>query len=246
MPGSYDFYAVGALFACSPGPVNLALGSGENDELAWATTTLKIDGLSTGTVWIADKIASGLGSLSTCPTTATVGAIAINVDGARTAPVAIPAGSWYVWQTNGAWNGTCVSYPNLISSFGAPYNTAVLKTWAATPPPTQYSAITMTGITSQRWLVLSTAVTNGTCTTTNVPTTGTKYTSASRTSTNGQSLTIPGGVPRPTTGNTTYFAYLWNNNGSNGAVGCTAVGTYVVGPSTTTLTKPATTGTVGP
>ena len=52
--------------------------------------------------------------------------------------------------------------------------------------------------------------------------------------------------PRPTTGTRTYYAYLWNNNGSNGSIGCTAVGTYVVGPSTSALTKASGTGSVGP
>ena len=243
MPAAYDFYAVGSMFACSPGPVDVALGSGDNEDIVWATTTIRIQGLAAGTVWIAEKQKSGLASLTTCPTT--VGAIAINIDGARTAPVAIPAGSWYVWQTNGAWNGTCTSYPDLISAFSAPYGTATSKTWGVTPPPTLYAAITMTNITSQRYLVLSTATTNGTCTATNVPTTGTKYTSTTRTSSNGQSLTV-NGVPRPTTGTRTYYAYLWNNNGSNGSIGCTAAGTYIVGPGTATLTKPSGTASVGP
>lgn len=244
MPGNYDFYAVGSTFACSPGPSGVALGSGENDDVVWATTTIRIQGLGAGTVWIVDRQKSGIASLTTCPTG--VGAIAMNIDGARTAPVAIPAGSWYVWQTNGAWNGTCTSYPDLISSFSAPYGTAVSKTWAVTPPPTLYTAITMTNITSQRFLVLSTATLSGACTASNVPTSGTKYTSASRTTSNGQTLTIPGGVPRPTSGTRTYYAYLWNNNGSNGSIGCTANGTYVVGPSTVTLTRASGTGTVGP
>ncbi|WP_162251760.1 type II secretion system protein [Cellulomonas sp. Root137] len=243
MPAAYDFYAVGSMFACSPGPVNVALGSGDNEDIVWATTTIRIQGLAAGTVWIAEKQKSGLTSLTTCPTT--VGAIAINIDGARTAPVAIPAGSWYVWQTNGAWNGTCTSYPDLISAFSAPYGTATSKTWGVTPPPTLYAAITMTNITSQRYLVLSTATTNGSCTATNVPTTGTKYTSTTRTSSNGQNLTV-NNVPRPTTGTRTYYAYLWNNNGSNGSIGCTAVGTYIVGPGTATLTKPSGTTSVGP
>ena len=90
MPAAYDFYAVGSMFACSPGPVNVALGSGDNEDIVWATTTIRIQGLAAGTVWIAEKQKSGLTSLTTCPTT--VGAIAINIDGARTAPVGDPGG----------------------------------------------------------------------------------------------------------------------------------------------------------
>lgn len=243
MPASYDFYAVGTTFACSPGPVNLSLGSGENDDITWATTTLRIQGLSTGTVWIAEKQKSGLTSLSTCPTT--VGAIAMNVDGARSGTVAIPAGSWYVWQTNGAWNGTCVSYPDLISAFVAPYGTAVSKTWAATPPPTQYAALTMTGITTRdRYLLISPVMVTS-CTQTVASPSGTKYQSSGKSTSSLTQLTVSG-VPRPTSGTTTYYAYLWNKESSGSTPRCTAAGTYVVGPASSALTKNSGTGSTGP
>ncbi|WP_162243335.1 type II secretion system protein [Cellulomonas sp. Leaf334] len=239
MPAAYDLYAVGTTFACSPGPVNVSLGSGENEDITWATTTLRIQGLSTGTVWIAEKQKSGLASLTTCPTT--VGAIAINVDGARSAPVVIPAGSWYVWQTNGPWNGTCVSYPDLISAFGAPYGTAVLKNWASTPPPTLYAALTMTNIsTTNRYLLISPVVVTG-CTQTVASPSGTKYQSTGKSSSGTQSLTVSG-VPRPTSGTTTYYAYLWNKENSGSGNRCTTAGTYVVGPGTSVLSKNTSSG----
>ncbi|WP_315095265.1 type II secretion system protein [uncultured Cellulomonas sp.] len=246
MPAAYDFYAVGSTFACSPGPVNVALGGGENEDIVWATTTIRIQGLASGTVWIAEKQKSGLATLTTCPTTAPVGAIAVNIDGARTAPVAIPAGSWWVWQTSGPWNGTCVSYPDLISAFSAPYGTATSKTWGATPPPTLYSAITMTSVgTTNRWLLLSTA-TVSTCTSSTATTAGTRYQSGSKSSSTVQTLTIPGGVPRPVTGTTTYYAYLWNKETTGTGNRCTDAGTYVVGPATTTLSKSLGSSSVGP
>jgi hypothetical protein len=53
-------------------------------------------------------------------------------------------------------------------------------------------------------------------------------------------------MPRPTSGTITYYAYLWNKSGSNGSIGCTAAGTYVVGPATVSLSRVSGTGTVGP
>ncbi|MEZ0449645.1 type IV pilus modification PilV family protein [Cellulomonas sp. ICMP 17802] len=241
MPGLYDFYASGTQFACSPGPTGQSLASGDNNDVAWAATRLRLVSVPAGgTVWAVNKQASGITSATTCP--APSAALAMNVDGARSALIDLPAGSWWVWQTDGAYNGTCTSYPDLINSFATTYGTDTQKTWGATP---LYSTLTMSNITASRYLVISTAVTSGTCTATTVPTTGTKYTSTTGTTANGQSLSVSS-VPRPTSGQLTYYAYLWNKTGSNGSIGCTAVGTYVVGPATASLTRASGTGSVGP
>lgn len=226
MPGAYDLYAIGSNFACSPGPKAVAYGSGDNDDTTWGSTMLQLQSVpGGGSVWMVEKKASGLGATpSTCPAIASPPAI--NVDAARTAPMAIPAGDYYVWQTNGASNGTCVLFPTAINSFTVPYGVTTLKAF-----PTTYATLAVSGLSSSRYVVWSTSST--TCTTTTATPTPTLGVQGPTTTSN-STLSIQ--APRPLTApNTTYYAYVWNK--SSGGNACTSIGTYAVGPSSGTLTK---------
>lgn len=237
VPGTYDLYVVGATFACSPGPAALALGSGENSPVLWGTTQLRLQGVpSGGTVWAVDRRLSGLSSPTTCPTT--VAAIARNVDGARSGAIDLPAGDWYVWQTAGAVTAACQSFPDLINPLAVAYGTTTTKSWASTPT---YATLRVTGISNNRFLVVSTSTT--TCSATTATPVPTLPVQGPTTSSN-QTLQVQ--APRPTSGTTVYNAYIWNKSSGSGNR-CSSIGTFVVGPSSGTLSKTqSSSGPVGP
>lgn len=235
LPGTFDLYLTGTGFACSPGPTGVALGGGLNDPTTWGTTTLQLSGVpSGGTVWALNSAASGVTSLSTCPGPA--GTAAVNIDGARTGPVALPAGSWFVYQTSGTATAACTSYPGPINPVNLLYGQANTRVWSVAPST---ATLTLTGMTSGRKFLLSTGtVSLSSCTATGFSTTGTAVTGTVSGTTGTVTVNRPTALP-----NVSYNAYQWN---TSWPYGCTAAGTFVVGPGTTSLSKSVSTTTVGP
>lgn len=230
LPGSYDFFAVGTTFACSPGPVAQALVGGDNDELVWLGSTLRLNSTTSGgSLWAVEQKLSGLTSPTTCPTS--FAGSAVSVDAARGAAMSLPAGSWYVWKTDGAPTGTCLSWPDTINPLLVPYGANATKTWAATP---LYATLTVTNIGSSRHLLVTTAGAVS-CTTTTAASspTGTPLLQAGPTGSFGGSLQVS--ALRPESGTTTYNAFIWRK--STGT--CTSIGSFAVTPTTTSLSKVA-------
>lgn len=225
MPGSYDLYAVSPSLSCSPGPVGLALGSGDNDPISWSASTLRLQNVpSTGVaagakIWAVDQKLSG--TLTTCP--ATVPTYAVDITSAAAGPVALAAGNWYVWQATAAF--PCLSFPPSINASALTYGQAVTKTWDV--------VLVATGVPTNSRLLVATGSFSG-CTATS---TIQSVTSAAANST----LTVT--VPRPSSGNTNYNTVV-KNMGTNT---CSSPSTrYVVANTTGLLTKLYTTTTVGP
>ncbi|OZB48537.1 MAG: hypothetical protein B7X40_06960 [Cellulomonas sp. 14-74-6] len=236
MPGTYDLYASGTGFACSPGPTGVALGGGVNDTVTWGTTTLQLSGVpSGGTVWALNSASSGVTSLATCP--GATGSSALNIDAARSGPTALPAGTWFVYQTNGSATASCTSYPGLIDPVNVLYGQANSRAWSVAPLT---ASLTLTGMNNGQTLLVSTAPVSN-CTSSSYTTTGTAATG----SVAGWSGSANATVNRPpATPNLTYYAYQWNT--SMWSPKCTAAGSFIVGPGTTSLSKSVTQSTVGP
>jgi len=235
MPGSYDLYAVGTGFACSPGPMARVLASGDNTDIAWGTTTLQLTGVPTGgTVWALDTLTAGFSTLATCPGGA--GAAAINVDSARAGAVPIAPGSWFIYQTTGAATAGCASFPGAINPTTLTYGAANTRAWTMSP-----TTLTLTNMTAGLYLVVGPQVSTSCTSTTVYPNTATWTSSGAGAA--GSPLQASVSVPRPSTGTTTYYAYQWTKSGTPK---CTAAGTFVVGPGSSTLTKTAAAGSVGP
>lgn len=232
MPGSYDFFAVGATFGCSPGPASQPLVGGDNDDLAWAPSAVWLNSVPAGNkLWAVEQKISGLSSPTSCP--ATFGGSPVSIDGARGAFFPLPAGNWYVWQTSGAVTDACLSWPDMIEPLNVPYGANVTKTWGSTP---LYATLQMDNIKATKYLVVSTA-TSMTCnTSTATPSpAGTPILTAGPTGLSGGSL--PVSALRPTSGTTTYNAWIWTKSGTGNT--CTAAGSFTVTPTTTSQTKAA-------
>lgn len=230
-PGSYDLYVVGDTFGCSPGPAGVSVDS--DDSVDWGTSKLALKNVpSGGRIWAVEMQKSGLTNPGTCPTSSS--AIAVDVDAARSGTAVMPAGRWYVYLTSGAADASCKSYPDLLNPVNVVYGATTTENWSTSPP-----VLTMTGMSNGRVLLVSTAAVS-TCTTTTATTSGSKYTSASTALGGTASVT----VPTPSS-NVTYYAYQWQTSGGSGNR-CSAAGNFLVGPSTTSLTKAVSEATKGP
>lgn len=139
MPGTWNFFVAGATFVCSPGPASLVLASGSNGEQMWGETTLSVTNAPAGTLWAIDRAKVTGTAPTSCPAPAFAGS-AVNVDGARTAPVSIPAGDWYVFVTTGGAGDTCVGVPFGQYSKVLAYDAENVIAWTTAP-----SAVTVTG-----------------------------------------------------------------------------------------------------
>ncbi|GIG20383.1 hypothetical protein Cch01nite_11070 [Cellulomonas chitinilytica] len=235
LPGKYDLFVQGTGYACSPGPTGVVLTSGDNDEQLWGTQTLRLTSVPAGgKVWAVDKALISPSTLTTCPTSLPAGAVALDVDAARNAPMDLPAGNWYVWlssDTDVATAGTCLSYPDLISAVSLFYKTPVSRAWAASP---LYATLTVTGIPASRFLLVSTSSTM-TCSATTTTPSGASVLQAGPTGASGGNLFVTNAL-RPTSGTTTYYAYIWNKS-SGSTNKCSGAGSFLVKPGTTSLTK---------
>lgn len=236
MPGAYSFFASGPAFDCAPGPSSQVLASGDNDGVVWEPTTLQVTGApATGVLW-AVSATRVTGTLTTCPAASLAG-YAINVDAARSGPVALPAGSWYLFRAATTADSACLGTPLGQYPKAVPYPGATTLAWSEpVPNPT----LTGTGFTSGRYMIVTTATSAPSCGTSTYTSSGTSYSAGPATS--GGSLTVT--VPRPTSGSATYAAYVWNKAWPGS---CTGMGKFVVGTSTTALSKASnSTSTVGP
>jgi len=218
MPGTWDFFAVGPSFACSPGPSAQALDPGVNDDITWGTTTFKVNNVPSGNaLWAVERGKAG-GSLATCPTSAQA-ATAQNIDAARTGPVVLPAGNWYLYLTNGAAaGGTCVAFPAAINPTAVAYGMANVQTWPAPTPVT----VTVSNVPTTGWppyaTIVATSVKSASCNSTVFTTPGTQvsFGSASTVTT--------------TLNQGTWFIYSWDKGfwtADNSR--CTFGGTVVAG-----------------
>ena len=131
LPGTWSFFASGPTFDCSPGDAGVVLAGGDNGERVWGQTMLRVTNAPAGTLWAVNRGRLGA-SVTTCPGPGAA-PIALNVDGARTAPVAIPAGDWYVYVTDGAAAGACRSVPSGQYSRVLTYDVENTIAWVASP-----------------------------------------------------------------------------------------------------------------
>lgn len=177
LPGSWSFFASGALFDCSPGAAGVVLAGGDNGERPWGDTTLRVTGAPAGTLWAVNRARLGA-TVTSCPGPGAA-SIALNVDGARGAGVPIPAGDWYVFVTDGAAGGACRSVPGGQYSKVLTYDVENVIAWVGTPSPV---AVTGANNSTTRPVYAWTSGTSMSgCTATAGPSGSTKLTRASST-----------------------------------------------------------------
>jgi len=246
MPGTWDFFAVGPSFACSPGPSAQVLDPGMNDDITWGTTTLQVNSVPAvpaGTaLWAVERGMVVGPPLTTCPTGAQA-PTAQNIDAAaRTGPMVLPAGNWYLYLTSGpAAGGTCVAFPAAINPTAVAYGVANVQTWPA-PTPVQ---VTVKNVPSfGTWpspttyaTIVATSVKTASCTATVFTTPGTQVSFGA------------GSTVTTTLNQGTWYIYSWDKrSGVTDSTRCKFGGTVIAGPnSPLTLTFSSTSpGTVGP
>lgn len=227
LPGNWDFFAVGATFGCSPGPVAVPLGPGINDPVEWAVTTLQVSEAPAGTLWALER-SKVAGPLSTCPGSA-AGSVAVNIEASRTGPMAFPAADWYLYVTNGAANGTCVSFPRTFNPRQVPYGIAITVSWPAPPPVTVN--ITEIPYLTRKWnngyvytypVMVASSTNSVTCT--------------QSVFTNGGSQILLGSSASLTASlaQGTWYIYAWDQRSSNSGPWnprCKHAGTVIAGPN---------------
>lgn len=147
LPGAWDLFAVGTVFGCSPGPVGEVLNPGINDPVEWGETTLRVTDAPAGTLWALERSQVGT-TLTTCP--GSQGGNALNIDGARTGPLSIPAGAYYLYVTDGPATGTCSGFL-AGGARGVPYGGLTEVLWPAPAP--QQVTVTNVPVTYQRFWV---------------------------------------------------------------------------------------------
>ena len=219
LPGSWSFFATGPTYDCSPGPASLAFIAGPNDGTTWGTTTLSVTSApSTGKLWAVNRSKVPGATLTSCPASSYAG-VAVNVDAARSAPVVIPAGDWYVYRTDGAAGGACLGTPTGQYSKLLTYGVANTLGWVA-----PNASVTVTGAPSGTKLavVYSTSATAPTCSKSSA---GTGFTSLS---VSGSSFITPSTLPP-----NTYYFHSWNQS-----TGVCAYGGRVVVGGLTAYTLP--------
>lgn len=139
LPGTWSFFVSGTTFDCSPGPAALVLASGDNGEQMWGQTTLRVTNAPAGTLWALNRSKVTGASPTSCPSPSFAGS-AVNVDGARSAAVGLPAGDWFVYVTTGGAGDGCVGVPFNQYSKVLAYDTENTIAWTTAP-----SVVTVTG-----------------------------------------------------------------------------------------------------
>ncbi len=205
MPGTWSFYASGPAFDCTAGPASVVLVGGDNGDIGFGPTTLQVAGVPAGgTLWaLHTSRASGL---TTCPGPA-YAAHAQNVDAARTGPVDLAAGDWYVFRTDGAADGACLSLPRGSYPRTVAHGAATSLVWTDQRPAVGFTVRNIpssTALGTQYRIVYSTvALTNCTNSTT-TPSTSTVLGNANNTTVTG---TLEQG---------TYYVYRQRTSGGSG------------------------------
>jgi len=225
MPGTWDFFAVGSSFACSPGPRAQALDPGVNDDITWGTTTFQLNSVPAGnTLWAVERGMAG-GSLATCPTSAQA-ATAQNIETARIGPMVLPAGNWYLYLTSGpAAGGTCVKFPATINPSAVAYGVANVQTWPApTPVTVNVSSVPSFGTwpsPTTYATIVATSVKSASCNSTVFTTPGTQVSF-------GSASTVSGSLNQ----GTTWYIYSWDTrSGTQDTSRCKFGGTVNAGPN---------------
>lgn len=139
LPGTWSFFASGPGFECSPGPARVALDAGDNGEAIWGETTVRVSSAPAGTLWALNR-----GLASAPPTSCPVGAdaaTALNIDGARTGDLGLPAGDWFIYVTDAA--GGCAGVPAGQYPKTLEYDVPNAMVW-----PTARSTVTVQGAPS--------------------------------------------------------------------------------------------------
>jgi Tfp pilus assembly protein PilV len=237
MPGNWDFFAVGSSFVCSPGPSAQALDPGVNDDIAWGTTTFRLNSVPAGNaLWAVEQGEAG-GSLATCPTS-TQAATAQNIDLARSGPVVIPAGNWYLYLTNGAAaGGTCVAFPAAINPTAVAYGVANVQTWPG-PTPVVVNVTSVPLLSGSLYAtIVATSVNSASCTSTVFTTAGTQVSF-------GAGSTVATALNQGT-----WYIYSWDKRSSGaGSPRCKLGGTVIAGWNSplTLIFNSTSPGTVGP
>lgn len=166
VPGSWSFYAAGPSFDCATGPGSRPLTAGDNGEILFATSTLRITGApAAGGLWAVH--ASRVPGLTTCPGPAAAG-VAVDVNAARTADMPLAAGDWFIYRTDGPPEGACQGLPRQAYPKNVAYGAQNELAWVDAPPPVQLTVTeASTGSGSRYRIFLSrTPVTLSTCRTT--------------------------------------------------------------------------------
>lgn len=221
VPGNWDFFAVGADFGCSPGPREVLLDPGPNDPVEWADTTVEVIDAPPGTVWALER-SQVAGSLTTCPGSGDA-SDAVDIDAARAGPLAMAAGDWYLYVTDGAADGACVSFPTQFNPRSIAYRQATTVSWPAPAPVT----VTVTNVpsTSSSWAGTKYA----TILASTSPTISCQQNSYSSSGTV-RNLGSGSSVTTTSLGQGTWYIFGWNQE-RNGAWNprCRHAGTVVVG-----------------
>ena len=102
LPGTWDLYADGTGYSCSPGPTSIKVAAGDTTTVAWSATTLMVTGSTDPRVLRA--VPSDAVTAPACPASAAQSTALVLTD-ARTAAQQVPAGSWYLYWANAA--GAC-------------------------------------------------------------------------------------------------------------------------------------------
>ncbi|WP_432456434.1 type IV pilus modification PilV family protein [Cellulomonas iranensis] len=164
VPGTWSFYAAGPAFDCGTGPSAVPITGGENGDVYFEPSELRVNGAPPeGRLWATSL--SRASALTTCPDPS-LAQHAIDVDGARTGSVALPAGDWYVYRTAGGPDAACLGVP--AGAF--PQNVAYGATSTIAWRESQSSVALRVTYSSQGWaasdqLIVSTQQL-GTCRTT--------------------------------------------------------------------------------
>lgn len=113
--GSWVFFVDGPSFGCSPGPGSgtpVQLDPGDNGEIVWGASPLRVTGAPTGegAIWaVSAAVATATCQVPSPPTDA----VKLADDGGTVGPANLPAGNWYVFAMPEAGGvpsgGTCSS-----------------------------------------------------------------------------------------------------------------------------------------
>jgi type II secretory pathway pseudopilin PulG len=233
LPGVWNLFAKGADVACSPGPANVTLSSGNNDTIDWdaSRTRIKVTGAPSGTLWALDTGIVGPSALTSCPSS-TWKSRAIKIDGARSGFVELPAGGWYVYVGDGG--GACSAVPSVPAGSAyaksLPYGQDTTLVWPVNSVSVQITGIeNVTGTTTARrpFLYVSTTgnVSSLQCTATTVSQGGTALTSL------GQPAAVNGSITTTLSQGTWYLIGNDQNSTATWSPRCKLAGTVVVGAS---------------
>ena len=206
MPGTWSFYASGPAFDCSAGPASVSLVGGDNGDVVFGPTTLRATGVPAGgTLWAVHS--SRAPGLSTCAAGTPYDALAVNVDAARTAPVDLAAGDWFVYRTDGPANGTCLSTPRSAYPRNIAHGAATTLAWTDQRPTVGFTVRNVPSSTAlgRSYRIIVSTVPQTTCSTNTTTPGGATQLGAA------DSATVTGTLEQGT-----YYVYRQRTSGGSG------------------------------